>query len=160
MLHGFFPLLGSESHFFVRQKTLIQQTLNGISVHSMTNEDDLLPSVLILILRTIRLGHVGPNKGLGLGSLPELGHQTHPGAFGPDPQHIPRLLPTSDDIVRCRNPEESLAPQQLPHEFLSPFLLDESFSLHFLKFHLLLGLHLFSFLLGYLLLGFLLVLVL
>merc|ERR1712154_10336 len=43
MLHGFLPLLRSESHFFVSQKTLIQETLNGISVHSVTNEDDLLP---------------------------------------------------------------------------------------------------------------------
>merc|ERR1719471_1072761 len=134
------PLLWSQGKLFISEETRVQETLNSIFVHPVTNEDQLLSPVLIFIFCSILLHHVSLDQ-LHVAGLPEIRLQTHPSHLRSNAENIACLLPASYSVMSCGDPQKSFASQQVSELSLTSLVLLVRFLLHFLQLQLLLFIH-------------------
>merc|ERR1712117_129502 len=98
LIHCLLPLLRSQSHLFVSQKTFVKQLLDHITFHLVADEDNLLTSVLVLPLLPVWLLEVLQDESLRRCSFPLLGNEAMPGILRLNPENVACLLPPPDHV--------------------------------------------------------------
>merc|ERR1711981_426464 len=91
-------------------------------LQTLTNENQLLTSVGIFPLFSVRLLHVLEDQFCGWRIFPLLPHLTHPIGLSPKVDDAAGLLPMANEVVSGCDPNEAFASQQFAH-CCSPYCL-------------------------------------